>query len=76
MSPHSSSKSNDAARDAGTGRPSGLGSQVIRLGVDDNRATDDRVRSLQAQVGIDDIQMGMARVVGHDVTQITQVTFC
>lgn len=47
--------------------------QVIGTGVNDNGSTDDRVRANKRQVRVGDLDLGDARAVGLEVTQVTNV---
>src|SRR4051812_4809888 len=61
---------NHAARDARAGVSRGLAFQIIHACVDDHRPTDNRVRSIEAQVFVHSLVMRRAARVGGDVSKV------
>ena len=64
----------DTDGDTAAGVAHGL-AVVIGLFVNDETAADDRARAVEGQVGIDEIDHGVAVLVGLDVAQVTDVPF-
>lgn len=72
---------NDTAGQTGTGVSSGLAqfvstqAQVVRIGVDNNGTSQDAQRSGQGNLTVGDVDLGHSAVIGHNVAQVSGVSF-